>query len=98
MSEKLKMGRNKYKRELFYLEVAGNIHLFIHWFIHPIFFEVFHIQDTGISKPFTGGVGLGTMESHIHGVQSLMDYSSFSHYSLNLAENIVYTSFHLVIR
>ena len=30
MSEKLKMGRNKYKRELFYLDVAGNIHLFIY--------------------------------------------------------------------
>lgn len=55
MSEKLNTGRNKCKKELFYLEVMGNIYLFIHLFIHSIFFEGFHIPDTGNSKPFTGG-------------------------------------------
>lgn len=97
MSEKLNTGRNKGKKELFYLEVVGNIYLFIHLFIHSIFFEGFHIPDTGSSKPFTGGKKMG---SRIHGAQGLMDSSSFSPlFSLSIwLRTLTYTSFHLVIR
>ena len=54
MFEKLKMGRNKYKRELFYLEVVGNVHLFI-----PYFLRSFISQTLGSASHSLEGWGWG---------------------------------------